>query len=152
MSNQADPSDRSVPSGQASLGPLYEPWQVVSTLASEYGHAVRHAFGNDRDVITSGDVHHERKLQPPARISTDQLGSLKTFEQNEHLLDQQSGKDTLWEKSFLTESAVQAEALRVSTRIAALDAAKKVFLRFDFMSERDSRVCKSSCFVALNSL
>lgn len=114
----------------ADAGPLHEPWQVVSTLASEYGHAVKGALGNDQDVTTSGDVRHERKIQCPPRISLDQADTTL-----------QSVRHTQPRKGHATTSAIQAEVVRVSSTIAEPNAAKEVFLRFDFMSERDSRVC-----------
>ena len=154
MSDQVDPDDRSVPSGNLAqanfgpgLGPLSEPWQVVSTLASEYGHAVRHALGKDRGVTSSGDVNYERKLRYPARISTDQVDSPNSSEQNKQLHNQQSSRDIQLENACATKSAVQAEVLQISSKIAARGPAKNVFLRFDFMTERDSRVCMSSCLL-----
>ena len=143
MRNQLGFVDEPGHSAYADAGPLHEPWQVVSSLASEYGNAVKHALGNNQDIATSGDVRYERKLPCQPRIWLDQHDNLplRASEPDRLSHNRQSMGHTQPETGHADSSAIQAEVKRVSSKIAVPDAARDVFLRFDFMSERDSRVC-----------
>ena len=119
------------------------PWQVLSALASEYAHAVRHPNGISQTLQSAGSVQQE--LQ--ASIAPGDPGGGSSDHKVKSDLSDVSDTARL-EADPLAPShsnpnmqAVQQEAARDSAKFLSADhASTQVVQRFDFMKSRDTRV------------
>ena len=98
----------------------------LSLLATQYAHAVRNVFPGHPLRAQDGHVQHMRQTVDP--------------------LDIQPGQSTAphFPERFTEEEAIVAEAARVKTKFASVDAKTDVVLRFDFMNEKDTKARKLS--------
>ena len=117
------------------------PWQAFSAIASEYGHAVREAFTQDPQTITTGHVEQSQPLH--ARLAGPKLSDLPELQtpavsgHSSAALDKIAG---VFASPTTAAEAVQAEIQKVEMKIMSADASKEVILRFNFMSGAESRV------------
>ena len=102
-----------------SLQSSSEPRNPLSLLAAQYAHAVRTVFPGD----------------PPLQ---EQDGHVQHVRQTTDALDTQPARSDARPE----EEAIVAEAARVKTKFASIDAATDVVLRFDFMNEKDTKARK----------
>lgn len=105
-----------------------ESWKTISALAHEYTHAAARPFtGSTENVVQSGNVEQESEVQPDSQLSVNQYDP-----------------DVGYKQSQLTEAewsaAVSIEAKRVSDKVVPLNLETEVVVRFDFITNRDSRV------------
>lgn len=122
----------------AAASSLQVSWQTLHALASETGNAVRHTF-TDSAVSTSGHVQQGRQVHASPQYQQQQ-------DHSEALLD--SGEVQLKQKvasPLDITTAVQADIRNVERKMLSSDAATEVILRFNFLTEWESRVCPSWC-------
>lgn len=103
----------------------FEAINSLSLLAAQYAHAVRNVFiGN-----------------PPLR---EQNGHVQHMRQTTDALDTQPGQWTTphFPDRLTEQEAIVAEAARVKTKFATVDAKTDVVLRFEFMNEKDTKARK----------
>ena len=96
----------------------------LSLLAAQYAHAVRNVFPGDPPLEQDGHVQHMRQ-------TTDGLDTQPGQRTDSHCPDCRT-----------EEEAIIAEAARVKTSFAFIDAKTDVVLRFDFMNEKDTKARK----------
>lgn len=127
----------------AGTRPLHEPWQAVSTLVSEYGHAVQHILDNDSGLGTGGNVQYERKASnvlSNSRSLNREVDRLGQSHSCSPLVNQQGSHAQTADQISPASPDVEAEITRVTNKLYKPDVAKTVHLRFDYMTERSSRV------------
>ena len=96
----------------------------LSLLAAQYAHALRDVLPGDPLQEQDGHVQHIRQ-------TTDPLDTQPGHWTDPHLPDRHT-----------EEEAIVAEAARVKTKFASIDAKRDVVLRFDFMNEQDTKARK----------
>ena len=96
----------------------------LTLLATQYAHAVRNVLPGD-----------------PLR---EQDGHVQYMRQTTDLLDTRPGQrtDPHFPDRLTKDEAIVAEAARVKTKFASVDAKTDVVLRFDFMNEKDTKARK----------
>ena len=119
------------------------PWQVLTALASECAHIVRHASGLSESLPVQGNVQQESQASISSRSRTPGSSDLEGKADStppSRSNEQHTGPHAPSNDSPDT-SAVEAEAARVSAKFLVSDAANtQVVQRFDFMKSRDTRV------------
>ncbi|DBA85888.1 TPA: hypothetical protein ACH3X1_005433 [Trebouxia sp. C0004] len=117
--------------------PLHLPWQTLSALATETGHAFRQTF-TESGLSTSGHV------QQGLQYRTSPSDVRKAAEPDKTLLD--SGQVSAEERQASSVKpasahlkAVEEDMSRVARKMLTTDASTEVVLRFNFMSARESR-------------
>ena len=118
--------------------PLHLPWQTLSALATETGHAFKQTF-TESGVSTSG------RLQQGSQYLSSPNDNRKAAEPDKTLLDSGQVCGVGSEASSLTPSsahlkAVEEDMSQVARKILTTDASTEVVLRFNFMSAQESRV------------
>lgn len=127
----------------AATSSLQVSWQTLHALASETGHAVKHTF-TDSAVSTSGHVQQGSQVHACPKHQEQQ-------DHSEALLDSSQVGETQWELKQKvasppnTTTAVQADIRNVERKMLSSDAATEVILRFNFLTEWESRVSPSRC-------
>ena len=96
----------------------------LSLLAAQNAHAVRNVLPGDPLREQDGHVQHMRQ-------TTDPLDTQPRQWTDPHFPDRRA-----------QEEAIVAEAARVKTKFASIDAKTDVVLRFDFMNEKDTKARK----------
>lgn len=125
--------------GAADLyNPLHLPWQTLSALATETGHAFRQTF-------TASGVGTGGHVQQVSQYRTSPNGIRNADEPDETLLVSDQVSTVQSEASSPTPAsahlnAVQEDMSRVARKMLTTDASTEVILRFNFMSARESRV------------
>lgn len=114
-----------------------ESWKTISALAHEYTQAAVRPFTvRTDDDVKSGNVKQESEVQPDSQLPVNQY-------------DPDVGN----KQSQLTEAewsaAVSTEAKHVSDKVVPLNLETEVVVRFDFITNRDSRV---GCCVCISCL
>lgn len=140
--------------------PVREHMQAVTTLFSEYGHAMRQAVhGHDSKI--DGDVQHQRFTDPrqPEREVNNTCQTDLEFDNSPAVspADCQHKVQAHLGQNSIRDTDVAAEVERTSSKIVVPDNTRNVYLRLDYISERDSRVsliyaCQVSCVQYVDNL
>lgn len=138
--------------------PIREPMQAVTTLFSEYGHAMRQAV-HGHDSTIDGDVQHQRFTHPrqPEREVNNTFQTEFDNSPAVSIADCQHKVQAQLRQNSIRDTDVAAEVERTSSKIVVPDSTRNVYLRLDYISERDSRVslifaCQVSCVQCVNNL
>ena len=125
------------------------PWHVLSALASEYAHAVRHPTASSFPPSQTGHVQQElqvRHVQPEAQTVTAPT-VVKTHESDlavkaspQRSRPSQHVRNDANFDNGVDMQAARLEAAEVSAKfVSAGNARTELVLRFDFMNSRDTR-------------
>ena len=102
-------------------------WNAISALATEYTNTIRHTFGK-QEVDKSGHVEQESESWQDSPAESDPGCHTERSE--------------IWTRptSAQQSAAANAEVERVAAKILPLNLETEVVVRFDFITNRDSRV------------
>lgn len=100
--------------------------KAISALATEYTNTIRHTFGK-QEVDKSGHVEQESQSVQDSPAENDPGCHTES---------------EIWTRptSAQQSAAVNAEVERVAAKILPLNLETEVVVRFDFITNRDSRV------------
>lgn len=118
--------------------PNSESWALKPGLAAEYLNAVRNVFPGSQQYSTDGHVHHEAVQYTSKQSNTVTSSQAGTIRGQAALgdLDETSSKDDL-----ARDKEIRLEAERVQAKFMyGVDTSTNVILRFNFMTNRDTRV------------
>lgn len=106
-------------------------WKAISALATEYTHAIRRSVADEDDVDRSGHVEQESPTWAEPQTSANSRDPQTYVSDAADWSPQPEAKRS---------AAVLAEVERVTAKVVPLNLETEVVVRFDFITNKESRV------------